>query len=83
MVMEYGEDYLKTLILVNGSSLKLMVMVFIHGRMVIGMRVNGRWHLNMVVEQISSLMVRYTLVNLKKENIMVKVNTLGAMVQFI
>lgn len=60
-----------------------MVMVFIHGKMVIDMKVHGRWHLNMVLGQIFSLMVIYILANMKKENIMVKVNIHGAMVQFI
>lgn len=40
-VMEYGEDCTTILISVNGLNPKLMVMVYIHGKTVIGMRVSG------------------------------------------
>ena len=39
--MEFGEDFTMIRILANGLNQKPMAMVFIHGRMVIVMRVSG------------------------------------------
>jgi hypothetical protein len=43
MVMVYGEDCIMIHTLVNGDTLKLKDMEFIHGRMEIDMKENGKY----------------------------------------
>lgn len=61
----------------SGSSQKLMGMGFTSGRMVIDMRANGIFALNMGKAPISSLTVMFTQVNTKTANHTVSANTSG------
>jgi len=80
MAMAFGEDYIMILILENGGHLKLKVMVFTFGRMVIVTKVNGKNVLSMDKEQTFLQMEICTLGNIKKVNLKAKDSIRGRMV---
>ena len=80
MATVYGKELIMTRILENGTNLELMVMVFTLGQMVIGTRANGTFASSMEQVQIHLQAVIPTLVNTRMENLTVKANTLGQMV---
>lgn len=81
MVMEFGKDSMEIHILENGDNLRQKVMAFILGKMVIGMKENGKYVLNMDKEQIFFAMEMYIQENIRMVSLMVKGNIHGEMVK--
>jgi len=78
-VMEYGKEYIRIRILVSGRILRHMVMEFIHGQMVINMRVNGTCASNMAKEQTHLQPVKVITETMLMASLKEKVNTNGKM----
>ena len=83
MAKAFGKVYMATRTSVSGDNQKLQAMVFINGKMAIGMKASGTIVSNMDKAQISSQMVTVTPAYMLWESPMVKASTSGKTAAFI